>query len=127
MKFSRFFMAQLMGVAVLGAIPTLSLNGQEDTSEPAAADDPARGKALTYDRSAGNCLACHMMADGELPGTSGPPLLQMRMRYPDRAVLRRQIWDATEKNPDSVMPPYGRHRILTEEEIDQVMDFVYSL
>ncbi len=106
---------------------TLSGGGQADAEPPAAPDDLARGKALSFDRSQGNCLACHMMADGELPGNSGPPLLQMRLRFPDRAVLRAQIWDAGEKNPDTVMPPYGRHRILTEEEIDLVVDFVYSL
>jgi len=25
------------------------------------------------------------------------------------------------------MPPYGRHRILTEEEIDLVVDFIHTL
>ena len=87
----------------------------------------ARGKAIAFDRNAGNCLSCHLMDDGELPGNSGPPLLQMQLRYPDRAVLREQIWDATVRNPASVMPPYGRHHVLTEEEIDLVVDYVHSL
>ena len=30
-------------------------------------------------------------------------------------------------NPDTIMPPYGRHRILTEEEIDRVVDYVQGL
>jgi sulfur-oxidizing protein SoxX len=89
--------------------------------------DLERGKAIASDRNAGNCLSCHMMGDGELPGNSGPPLLQMRLRFPDRAVLRAQIWDATVRNPGSVMPPYGRNLILTEEEIDRVVDYVLSL
>jgi len=25
------------------------------------------------------------------------------------------------------MPPYGRHRILTEQEIDQVVDYLHGL
>ena len=98
-----------------------------DQAKAEAPDDLERGKAIASDRNAGNCLSCHMMGDGELPGNSGPPLLQMRLRFPDRAVLRAQIWDATVRNPDSVMPPYGRNLILTEEEIDQVVDYVLSL
>lgn len=92
-----------------------------------AADDLERGREIAFDRNAGNCLSCHMMGDGELPGNSGPPLLQMGLRFPDRAVLRAQIWDATVRNPNSVMPPYGRNLILTEEEIDLVVDYVLSL
>jgi len=87
----------------------------------------ARGKAVAFDRNKGNCLSCHMMDDGELPGNSAPPLLQMQARFPDRALLRAQIWDATVRNPETVMPPYGRHRVLTEEEIDLVVEYVHSL
>ncbi|MDH5436681.1 MAG: sulfur oxidation c-type cytochrome SoxX, partial [Gammaproteobacteria bacterium] len=38
-----------------------------------------------------------------------------------------QIWDATVKNSESVMPPFGRHEILTEKEIDQVVEFINTL
>jgi sulfur-oxidizing protein SoxX len=51
----------------------------------------------------------------------------MRERYPDRAALRRHIWDPTQRNPNTIMPPYGKHRILTEEEIDLVIDYLYTL
>ena len=87
----------------------------------------ARGKAIAFDRNAGNCLSCHMMDDGELPGNSGPPLIQMQARFPDRAVLRQQIWDPAIRNPQTVMPPYGRNLVLSEEEIDLVVDYVLSL
>jgi len=78
-------------------------------------------------RNKGNCLACHAMADGELPGTLGPPLLYMQQRFPDRAQLRAQVWDATVRNPDTVMPPFGRHRILSEAEIDLIVYYIHSL
>lgn len=87
----------------------------------------AAGKALAFDRNAGNCLSCHMIPDGELPGNVGPPLIQMKLRFPDRGVLRAQIWDAGIRNPNTVMPPYGRHSILTEAEIDRVVDFVLTI
>ena len=86
-----------------------------------------QGKAITFDRLKGNCLACHYVEGGELTGTYGPPLIAMKVRYPDRDVLREQIWDATIKNPDTRMPPFGRNRILTEEEIDLVTDYIQSL
>ena len=56
----------------------------------------------------------------------GPPLTNMRQRFPDRAQLREQIWDATARNPDTVMPPFGKHKLLTDEEIDLVVDYLYQ-
>lgn len=91
------------------------------------ADSVEDGKQAAYDRTKGNCLACHMMGDGESPGDIGPPLVAMQARFPDRAKLRAQIWDATVANPESIMLPFGRHHILTEEEIDQVVDYLYTL
>jgi len=86
-----------------------------------------QGKAIAFDRFKGNCLACHYVEGGELTGNYGPPLIAMKIRFPDRDVLRQQIWDAAVKNPDTRMPPFGRNRILTEEEIDLVTDYIQTL
>ncbi len=86
-----------------------------------------QGKELAFNRFKGNCLACHYVEGGELTGNYGPPLVAMKMRYPDREGLRAQIWDAAVKNPHTRMPPFGRNRILTEEEIDLVTDYIQSL
>jgi len=96
----------------------------------AAAADEVTGKQLAYDNKKGNCLACHAMptaADAVSPGTIAPPLVSMKARYPDKAVLRAQIWDATKANPNTSMPPFGKHKILTEQEVDKVTDFIYGL
>lgn len=93
-----------------------------------AADLP--GRAIAHDQEKGNCLACHRMpADpgAETAATLGPPLADIKRRYPDRAALRAQIWDAGVKNPATIMPPYGRHRILTESEIDLVAEYIHGL
>ena len=94
-----------------------------------AAEDSAidEGKKIAFDRIKGNCLACHQIAGGELPGNIAPPLVSMKTRFPDKAKLRAQIWDATKANPNTIMPPFGRHEILTEGEIDKVVEFIHSL
>jgi sulfur-oxidizing protein SoxX len=88
------------------------------------------GKDIAFNRSKGNCLACHGMPtvpDAEATGTYGPPLIAMSARYPDKAKLRAQIWDATAFNPSTSMPPMGKHQILSEQEIDKVVEFIYGL
>ncbi len=92
-----------------------------------AQDALEQGRALTFTKSKGNCLACHIVENGELPGNSGPPLIQMALRFPDRSILRNQIWDASVVNPNTVMPPFGKHNILTEDEIELVVDYLLSL
>jgi len=95
-----------------------------DAPDTSAVD---QGREIAFDRAKGNCLACHMIEGGTLPGNIGPPLVSMKARYPDKAKLRAQIWDSTKANPNSIMPPFGRHKILTEGEIDKVVEFIYSL
>jgi sulfur-oxidizing protein SoxX len=96
----------------------------------AAQAEEMTGRDIAFDRRLGNCLACHAMTgvpDSEMPGDIGPPLTNMKQRYPDKAKLRAQIWDAGANNPRTAMPPFGRHKILTEKEIDKLTDFVYGL
>lgn len=85
------------------------------------------GQEIAFNRFKGNCLACHFVEGAELTGNYGPPLIAMKIRFPDREVLRAQIWDAAVKNPDTRMPPFGRNRILTAEEIELVTDYIQSL
>jgi len=93
----------------------------------AQADEFAEARAMAFDSNKGNCLACHMIAGGEMPGLVAPPLMMMKQRFPDREVLKEQIWDATIRNPESVMPPYGRHGVFTEEELEMVVNYIHSL
>jgi len=86
-----------------------------------------QGKAIAFDRKKGNCLACHQIAGGDLPGNLAPPLVAMKARYTDKSRLRAQIWDATKMNSNSIMPPFGRQQILSEGEIDKIVEFIYTL
>ena len=95
-----------------------------------ADDESADGRSLAFDRKKGNCLACHSIPSekkAESPGNIGPPLENIKSRYPDRDKLRARIWDETTINPETVMPPFGRNKILTEQEIDLVTDYILSL
>jgi sulfur-oxidizing protein SoxX len=100
---------------------------------PALAQQPERiaaGARLAQDVGKGNCLACHAMPSDAKAITSaniGPALVAIRARFPDREQLRRQVWDAGLINPDTVMPPFGKHQILTAEEIDLIVDYLYTL
>ena len=87
----------------------------------------AEGQKLAFDRGKGNCLTCHVIKGGDLPGTIGPALRDIKSKYPDRNDLVAILTDETRRNPQSVMPPFGRHRILTRQEIEAIVDFLQTL
>jgi sulfur-oxidizing protein SoxX len=122
----------------LGVVATLVLGCAAILPGPAAIADTttasttdtaaviAVGKKLAFDRKKGNCLACHQIEGGNSPGNIGPPLVGMKARYPDKKKLRARVWDATVANPETPMPPFGRHQIVSEQDIDQIVEFIWS-
>jgi sulfur-oxidizing protein SoxX len=95
-----------------------------------AADADLDGRGLAFDRNKGNCLACHAIPNdpkATSPGDIGPALIGMKGRFPDRAKLRAQIWDATVLNNKTAMPPFGKNKILTEPEIDLVVNYILGM
>jgi sulfur-oxidizing protein SoxX len=87
----------------------------------------AEGQKLAFDRGKGNCLTCHVIKGGVLPGTIGPELVDIKAKYPSRDDLVAIVFDETKRNPLTVMPPFGRNRILTDKEISAVVDFLQTL
>jgi sulfur-oxidizing protein SoxX len=78
----------------------------------------------------GYCIACHQLPAGIGPGALndlGPKLEGERMRALGKAAIREIVDDPTKRNPDSVMPPYGHHRILDAREIDRIAEFLHAL
>lgn len=141
-------MRKLHQVIAACAISTVALSGSvlaADAPAPKATETPKAavpapkveapkkeetGKDIAFNNKKGNCLACHTMPtvpDAVSGGLYGPPLIAMSARYPDKAKLRAQIWDATAMNPSTSMVPFGKHKALTEQEIDKVTDFIYGL
>jgi L-cysteine S-thiosulfotransferase len=104
------------------------LIGMAAFANPAAAQSAAEeGRKVAFDRGKGNCLTCHDIRGGDLPGTIGPALKDLKSKYPDRNDLVAIVTDETKRNPLTVMPPFGRNRILTESEINAIVDFLQTL
>jgi sulfur-oxidizing protein SoxX len=62
-----------------------------------------------------------------MAGNIGPPLKNIQERFPTRELLRAHIYDASALVPDTIMPPYGRHEILTEDELNKVVSYIFTL
>jgi sulfur-oxidizing protein SoxX len=98
------------------------------TATSALAQVSARDLFTRADK--GHCIACHQLPEGAGPATRadlGPRLEGSRMRALGKAGLRDVITDPTRANPDTVMPPFGRHRILDAAEIERLVEFLHAL
>ena len=119
----------LRRLTILGLAPIVMLSALSLSSVVTADEKKAEmsGKELAFDRKKGNCLACHEIAGGKMSGTIAPALIAMEARSFDKEKIRAQIWDAQVANPDTLMPPFGKHKILSEKEIDKVVEFISAL
>ena len=119
----------MMPVAVAGdSLPT-----DKECGKLESADAATKGWCTMINRRQGNCLACHDVVTKRWPdglpasGNIAPPLVSMKARFPDKAKLRAQIWDATVVNPNSSMIPFGRNKVISESDIDNIVTFLYSI
>jgi sulfur-oxidizing protein SoxX len=97
---------------------------------PAVQAQPEQGLELFVRPDKGHCVACHQVPQGAGPATRsnvGPALTGTRMRELGAAALRELLRDPTRAHPDTSMPPYGRHRILDEREIQRVTEYLLAL
>jgi len=116
-----------MSALALSAMLIPLLASRAAFAQPSPVPAPAvPGEALAFDHNKGNCLTCHVIKGGDAPGNVGPELSDMKARYPDRNELAAIIYDETKRNPLTVMPPFGRNLILTDREIQAIIDFLYT-
>jgi L-cysteine S-thiosulfotransferase len=97
---------------------------------PAWPQRPPAAMDLFVGRDKGYCIACHQLPAGVGPASTsdvGPRLEGARMRTLGKDGIRTAIVNPTAANPDTVMPPFGRHRILDAKEIDQLVEFLHAL
>lgn len=97
---------------------------QEKESELGATEQ--KGKEVAFDRSKGNCLACHVLPDGDLPGNLGPSLVGVADRLSEERI-KEQIQNSEKFNKTTSMPPFGKYDILSDKEIDQVVAYLMTL
>ena len=108
-------------------------NGEIELALTGTAGDAASGRKLFMNRKKGNCLACHHAIVDNWPatlppgGNIGPPFVAMSARFPNSEDLRAQIWDPTVKNPNSSMPPFGKHKLISEQDIDNIVAWLSTL
>jgi L-cysteine S-thiosulfotransferase len=114
-------------VLIPALVLALSIGAAIFVSPAYAQSAAAEGQKIAFDRGKGNCLTCHDIKGGDLPGTIGPALKDIKSKYPDRNDLVAIVTDETKRNPQTVMPPFGRNRILTDSEINAVVDFLQTL
>jgi L-cysteine S-thiosulfotransferase len=119
-RFSKFWLLPAFAV-------TMAIGATAVTTTGKAQSGAAEGKRLAFDRTKGNCLSCHEIKGGDLAGTVGPPLKDLKTKYPDRNELIAILNDEPKRNPQTAMPPFGRNHILTEQEIDAIVDFLQTL
>jgi len=119
-------MKKLTSIAVAAGL--LGLFATAPAMAMSQSEMQAMGKKVYLTKSRGNCISCHSIddPDANLPGNQGPPMVSMQQRFPDKRVLRAQVWDATRNNPLTIMPPMGKHWILSEQEIDAVVEYIYQ-
>jgi len=116
----------LTALAISGLVVSAPITAQAAAPSASALEE---GKKLTFSRSKGNCLACHAITGGAMPGNIGPALIAMKLRFPDKQKLVNKIWGTPEAQnvPNSMMPPFGAHGILTDSEINKITDYIYTL
>lgn len=92
--------------------------------------DPKKGEKLAYDRGrGGSCLACHVLGPTtqSMPGAVGPDLSTYSQWGRDDQWIFNYIYDPRSVNPESVMPPWGTHKVFTVEEIKDMVAFLKTL
>lgn len=120
--------AALFLITVLGASVSNGALAQSAGANIASQVD--KGRAIFLDERKGNCAACHKAPNDAAIKTKsniGMPLEAIKMRYPDRAKLRDLIWDLSKSVPNTIMPPYGKNRILSDDEIDSLVIYLETI
>ena len=115
-------------IAAAGDLPT-----EKGCKNLNNADSVTKGWCAAITRKKGNCLACHHAIVDNWPatlppgGNIGPPFVAMSARFPNSEDLRAQIWDPPVKNPNSSMPPFGKHQLISEQDIDNIVAWLSTL
>jgi sulfur-oxidizing protein SoxA len=110
-------------------------NLQNLSASPAPPKEPVKvasvegdaAKGLEIAKRRGSCMTCHVMGEkSDQSGNVGPDLSQIGS-YRDDTWLYNYVSDPRVYNPVSAMPPWGTNKLLTEEEIKDVVALMKTL
>ncbi len=137
MEKKRVFKMAIMALLLFAfiAVPAVSQAG-----------NAAEGEKLVHGRPVANCVACHHFPGIVMPSTIAPDLVDLMNNLyaeKDREKLRQIITDANKFFPDTMMPSYGKGKLLLSKEekslspeeqkklvdkrIDDIVEYLYSL
>jgi L-cysteine S-thiosulfotransferase len=79
----------------------------------------------------GNCYACHALSKGEVSfGTLGPPLTNYgkdrKFEADEARTAYAKVFNAMSVLPCSQMPRFGFHKFLTEQQIKDVVAYLFD-
>jgi sulfur-oxidizing protein SoxX len=124
---------QLRPYTIVGDAIPLSLTGEKG--------DVERGRSLVVNRQVGLCLLCHSgpFPEEKFQGTLAPDLKGSGARWSE-GQLRLRLVDASQLNPNTIMPPYYRvdgltrvapafqgKPVLSAEQIEDVIAYLATL
>jgi sulfur-oxidizing protein SoxX len=112
--------ASLLGLSLLAGLSAVGV-GQAATPAQIAA-----GQKIAETTALGNCDACHMFTGATEAGNVGPALKDVKTMVPSRKEFYAIIYDEEARNPQTVMPAFGKNHILSPEQINDVIDFMYT-
>jgi L-cysteine S-thiosulfotransferase len=120
-------------------LPVQSLELQDPLTQTPG--DPARGRSIVANRQVGLCLLCHTgpIAEERFQGNLAPSLAGAGQRW-SAAQLRLRMVDASQFNPQTIMPSYARKDglnrvslsmqgapILNPQQIEDVVAYLVTL
>lgn len=127
MKSRLSWIALIASLCLIASTQAQTSAGVSVAAPAATPSPPLDGRAIFTDEKKGNCAACHRIPnDTAITSQSnlGPALSGVKTRYPDREKLRAIIWDLSKTKPGTIMPPYGKNRILTDVEMDALIQYL---
>ncbi len=116
-------MNNIATAVALSLVSGMLLLGGAYAASPA---DVAAGKVLATTTTQGNCDACHMFQGAVEAGNIGPQLKDVKSMVPNRAEFYKIIYNEEARNPQTIMPAFGKNQILTPKQINEVIDFMYT-
>ena len=110
------------------AVALAALGTSVAVQAAASPSDITAGKQLAFSRKDGNCVACHSLPGADMPGNVGPSLGPwIKQVFHDKEALVRYLYNPQATFAHTVMPPFGKNGMLSEKQLSQVADYLWSL